>query len=72
MPKNSPVGFVNAFFSFITGFALIWHIWWLAGLGVLGIMVAIAAFAFRDGDEIEVRAEEIARFDRAHRTEMTI
>ena len=31
MPKNSAIGFVTAFFAVVTGFALIWHIWWMAG-----------------------------------------
>src|SRR5262244_1947512 len=26
LPNNSPIGFVNAFFAVIVGFALIWHI----------------------------------------------
>ena len=30
MPRNSPIGFVIAFFASVTGFALIWHIWWMA------------------------------------------
>ena len=34
VPKNSPTGFVTAFFAVITGFALIWHIWWMAGAGI--------------------------------------
>ncbi|MGB6956000.1 MAG: cbb3-type cytochrome c oxidase subunit I, partial [Bradyrhizobium sp.] len=29
MPRNSPTGFVCAFFATIMGFALIWHIWWM-------------------------------------------
>ncbi len=33
MPKNSPVGFITAFFATMVGFSLIWHIWWLAGVG---------------------------------------
>jgi cytochrome o ubiquinol oxidase subunit 1 len=72
MPKNSPVGFVNAFFSFVTGFALVWHIWWLAALGLAGILVAVAIFAFRDDDETEVPVEAIIQFDQAHSTEATI
>ncbi|ESW65626.1 hypothetical protein NKI54_27490 [Mesorhizobium sp. M0663] len=36
VPKNSPVGVVNAFFAVVIGFALIWHIWWMAGLGLIG------------------------------------
>src|SRR5262249_31637974 len=44
MPKNSAIGFVNAFFAVVTGFALIWHIWWIAALGLLGAFVTLIAF----------------------------
>src|SRR5262249_56566866 len=30
MPRNSPAGFITAFFAVVMGFSLIWHIWWLA------------------------------------------
>ena len=36
MPRNSPTGFVTAFFATATGFALIWHIWWLVIVGLIG------------------------------------
>jgi cytochrome o ubiquinol oxidase subunit 1 len=29
MPRNSPTGFICAFFATVMGFALIWHIWWM-------------------------------------------
>ena len=48
MPKNSATGFVSAFFAVVTGFALIWHIWWMAALGLFGAFVTLLAFAFRD------------------------
>jgi cytochrome o ubiquinol oxidase subunit 1 len=66
MPKNSPTGFVAAFFAVVTGFALIWHIWWMAALGMLGAFAAALIFAFRDKDEIEISASELVGFDRAH------
>ena len=62
MPKNSGTGFVTAFFAVITGFALIWHIWWMAALGVFGAFVTLLVFAFRDKEEIAIPAEQIARF----------
>jgi cytochrome o ubiquinol oxidase subunit 1 len=34
VPRNSPTGFITAFFATITGFALIWHIWRLVAVGV--------------------------------------
>jgi cytochrome o ubiquinol oxidase subunit 1 len=72
MPRNSPTGFINAFFAVITGFALIWHIWWLAALGVFGAFVTIIFFTFREKEEIEIPAEQLALFDRAHQTEVAI
>jgi cytochrome o ubiquinol oxidase subunit 1 len=66
MPKNSVIGFVTAFFAVVTGFALIWHIWWLADLGLVGALLTALAFAFRHQDEIEMPADEIAGFDRGH------
>jgi cytochrome o ubiquinol oxidase subunit 1 len=66
MPKNSAVGFITAFFAVVTGFSLIWHIWWMAALGMLGAFAAALVFAFRDKDEIEISARELVGFDRAH------
>jgi cytochrome o ubiquinol oxidase subunit 1 len=72
MPRNSAVGVVNAFFAVVAGFALIWHIWWMAGLGLFGTFLAILIFAFRDEDEIEVPAAQVAQFDRVHQAEVAI
>jgi cytochrome o ubiquinol oxidase subunit 1 len=70
MPKSSPTGFVVAFFAVVLGFALIWHIWWMAGLGLLGVFATILAFAFRREEEVEVPVEEIARFERVRGAEV--
>ncbi|MBV9842776.1 MAG: cbb3-type cytochrome c oxidase subunit I [Sphingomonadaceae bacterium] len=67
MPRNSPTGFVCAFFASFMGFALIWHIWWMVALGFVGAYVTFVAFAWRDIVEYEIPAEEVARIDRARR-----
>ena len=72
VPKNSPTGFVTAFFAVITGFALIWHIWWIAGVGLLGATVTWLAFMFRAEDEVEISAELVGQFDRAHSMEVSL
>jgi cytochrome o ubiquinol oxidase subunit 1 len=69
MPKNSAIGLVNAFFAVVTGFALVWHIWWMAGVGLLGAFAALLVFAFRGEEEVEVPVERIARFERAYPAE---
>ena len=68
MPRNSPTGFICAFFATFMGFALIWHIWWLAGLGVVGAYVTFVIFAWRDQDEYVIPAAEVAKIDRANRS----
>ena len=70
MPRNSPTGFISAFFATITGFALIWHIWWMVALGVVGAFAGFVVFAWRDVTEYVVPADEVAahrpRQPRAH------
>jgi cytochrome o ubiquinol oxidase subunit 1 len=67
MPRNSPTGFVCAFFATFVGFAMIWHIWWMVILGLIGAYATFVVFAWRDHDEYEIPADEVARIDRANR-----
>ncbi len=66
MPRNSPTGFVCAFFASVMGFALIWHIWWMVVLGIVGAFATFVVFAWRDHDEYVIPAAEVARIDRAN------
>jgi cytochrome o ubiquinol oxidase subunit 1 len=70
LPKNSATGFVTAFFAVVTGFALIWHIWWMVCAGLFGATVTILVFAWRKQEDVEIPAAELARFDSAYRTEL--
>jgi cytochrome o ubiquinol oxidase subunit 1 len=67
MPRNSPVGFICAFFATIMGFALIWHIWWLVIAAFVGAFATFVVFAWRDEHEELIPAAEVARLDRANR-----
>ena len=67
MPRNSPTGFVCAFFATVMGFALIWHIWWLVIAGAVGAYATFVVFAWRDRDEYLIPAETVAGIDRANR-----
>jgi cytochrome o ubiquinol oxidase subunit 1 len=68
IPRNSPTGVICAFFATVMGFALIWHIWWAAGLSAFGAFVNFVIFAWRDTAEYRIPAEAVARIDAAHRT----
>jgi cytochrome o ubiquinol oxidase subunit I len=67
MPRNSATGFVCAFFATVTGFALIWHIWWLAIVGLIAAYAVFVKFAWRDLEHYEIPAEEVAVVDRRYR-----
>jgi len=63
MPRNSPTGFIAAFFAVVTGFALIWHIWWMVIVGVVGAFGTFIGFAWRNRYEYELPAAELAHID---------
>src|SRR5579859_3894563 len=68
MPRNTATGVVTAFFATAVGFAMIWHIWWMALFGIAGAFATFVAFAWRDRSEFEVPAAEVAAIDRLNRT----
>lgn len=41
LPKNSGAGIIIAGFAFVIGFAIIWHIWWLAALSCIALVISV-------------------------------
>jgi len=66
IPRNNPTGFFVAFFAFILGFALIWRIWWLAVVGLIGLLAVGLMQAWRTDGEVHVSADEVAAADRTY------
>jgi cytochrome o ubiquinol oxidase subunit 1 len=62
LPRNNPTGFFLAFFAVVLGFALIWHIWWMAVAGLLGSLAVALRQAWRSDGGIVVPAEQVAAF----------
>ncbi|SHM01716.1 cytochrome o ubiquinol oxidase subunit I [Vreelandella subglaciescola] len=67
MPKNTVAGPVIGILSIGLGFALIWHIWWLAALSGAGMFVAFLMRVFNDDIDYYVPAAEVERIEREHR-----
>ncbi len=65
MPRNSATGFITAVFAVGTGFALIWHIWWIVILGLLAAAITVLVFGWSENREREISVAEIARAERA-------
>jgi cytochrome o ubiquinol oxidase subunit 1 len=66
MPRNSPVGVFMAFFAVVFGFGMVWHIWWMAGVGLAGDIGLLIASGWRDESETVLPPAEVARIERAH------
>ncbi len=65
MPNNTGAGVFIAGFSLVIGFALIWHIWWLAIVGLIGGLATVIIRLSNDDIEHVIPAKEIAHEEAA-------
>ena len=66
MPRNTPAGLFISLCAALMGFALIWHIWWLAALGVIGGIATLIWRTCDDDIDYWVPAADVARIERQH------
>jgi cytochrome o ubiquinol oxidase subunit 1 len=65
MPANTGAGVVLAGISVVLGFALIWHIWWLAAVSFVALIGAAIAHTFNFKRDYYIPAEEVVRVEDA-------
>lgn len=63
LPRNTGIGVLIAGCAFIGGFAVIWHIWWLALLSVIGIIGLLIYRAFQPNTEHVIPAKQVAALE---------
>ncbi|KVR63527.1 cytochrome ubiquinol oxidase subunit I [Burkholderia cepacia] len=61
MPSNTCAGLVVAIFSLVLGFALVWHIWWMAIGGLVGIVATLVIYSSRDNDGYYIPASTVRK-----------
>lgn len=59
MPKNSSVGMIIGVMAAAFGFGVIWHLWWLVFLALVGIVVTIIIRTLNDESEYRISANEL-------------
>ena len=64
MPRNSGVGVAIGAFTFIFGFAIVWHIWWMVIASTLAILVSVVMRANDEDVDYMLSAEEVARIEK--------
>jgi len=67
MPRNTGTGVVIGAFSLVFGFAMIWHIWWLAIVGLVGMIGTFIYRTFDNDVDYWVPAAEVERIENEHR-----
>ena len=65
MPKNTAAGVVLAAISLVLGFALVWHIWWLAIVSFVALVVATIVHTFNYQRDYHIPAAEVAATEAA-------
>ncbi|MCA8255763.1 cytochrome o ubiquinol oxidase subunit I [Burkholderia sp. AU31624] len=63
MPSNTCAGLVVAIFSLVLGFALVWHIWWMAIGGLVGIVTTLVIYSSRDNDGYYIPASTVRKIE---------
>ena len=61
MPRNTGAGVVLAGLSMVMAFALIWHIWWLAGISFVALLGYAIYHTFNYDREFRIPAEQVLR-----------
>ncbi|MGN8063240.1 cytochrome o ubiquinol oxidase subunit I [Ralstonia sp. 22111] len=69
MPKGTAAGIVLAGLSTVCGFALIWHIWWLAIVSFAATIVSAIVHTFNYKRDYYIPAEDVVRTE-ASRTQL--
>ncbi len=59
LPKNSSIGVIIGVFAILFGFGIVWHVWWLALIGFLGILIAFIIRSFQSDTEYHISASKI-------------
>ncbi|WP_035000391.1 cbb3-type cytochrome c oxidase subunit I [Bartonella tamiae] len=64
MPSNSSAGIIASAFLLAVGFALVWHIWWLAAVGLVGFSITIFAHSLNgDHHGYYISANEVQKIE---------
>ena len=63
LPKNSSISVFIGAFSLMVGFAMVWHIWWLGGIGLLGVVISIMVRMSDDSTEYKLFASEVEKIE---------
>ncbi len=65
LPKNTPYPIIIAGLAFAAGFGLIWHMYWLAVVGLFAIVTCIIVRASGEDNDRKISAAEVRKLEAA-------
>jgi cytochrome o ubiquinol oxidase subunit I len=69
MPKNTGTGAILGALSIVFGFAMVWHIWWLAIAGFAAMIIVTIRHTFNYNRDFYIPAADVAAVE-ARRTQL--
>jgi len=63
MPKNTSAGIILAGLATVLGFALIWHMWLLAGVSLVALLATTVFHTFDYKRDYYIPAEDVLRVE---------
>jgi cytochrome o ubiquinol oxidase subunit I len=67
MPSNTSAGLVIGIFSLVLGFALVWHIWWMAIAALAGVVATLVIHSSLDNDGYYIPASTVLGIEKKSR-----
>ncbi len=65
MPSNTGTGMILSGFCLVMGFALVWHIWWLAALGFAATIIGAIYHTFNYKRDFDIPAATVTAVEEA-------
>lgn len=65
LPKNSGLSVVIAGFAFLFGFGMVWHMYWLSLVALLGIIATLVIRSMNEEPEYILTAQTVEKLDHA-------
>lgn len=63
LPKNSGAGIILGGLALVFGLTIVWHVWWLAVVALIGIIVTMIIKLTQDDTDYRIPAAEVAKHE---------
>jgi cytochrome o ubiquinol oxidase subunit I len=64
MPKNTAMGIYVSAFVFLAGFGFVWHMHWLAIVGIVGAVACAFIRGFNEEPEYVLKAKDVEKYEK--------